>query len=90
MQNNYIVVNYDPFAMESRVSIYSDQKGQRNMQVSSTINELTNAILNLAYSNNSYEVKIHAPAAIVEEIQKEVKECEQKVYSVNKIKIEGI
>lgn len=87
--NDCIIVKYDPFAMESRVSIYSQQKEQ-DMQVSSTISELTNAVISLAYSNQCYEVKIHAPASITEEIQREVQECEQQIYSTNKIQIEGI
>lgn len=60
------------------------------MQVSSSIDKLAEAIMNLAYSNNCYEVKVHAPMAITEEIQSQIQEYEQQVYSTNKIKVEGI
>lgn len=87
--NNALIVSYDPFAMESRVSIMTNGH-QEQVQVCSDINELAEQLVGLAYSNNIYEIKIHGPFATVCEIKRTVNEYEKNQYSSNKILIEGI
>lgn len=89
MSNDVVIIDYDPFAMESRVSICKEGK-REHVTVYSTIDELTNGIIGLAYQHNIYDIKIHGPFAIACEIRKEVNRSEQNQYSQNKIKVEGI
>lgn len=84
-----IIINYDPFAMESRVSIYKDGKQER-VSIHSNVNDLANEIIKIAYDNNIYEVKTHAPFAFTSEIAKQIHEFEQAQYSQKKITVEGI
>lgn len=86
---NAIIVNYDPFAMESRVNIYKDGM-QEHIVVHSDVEALANEIINIAYAQNIYEVKTHAPFAFTSEIAKRVHELEQLQYSQKKILVEGI
>lgn len=86
---SYIIINYDPFAMESRVSIYKDGKQER-VSIHSNINNLTNEVIKIAYDNGIYEVKTHAPFAFTSEIAKQIHEFEQAQYSQQKITVEGI
>lgn len=84
-----IIVNYDPFAIESAVYIARD--GQQNqMRVCSDLEGLAGTLIGIAYDHDIYDIKIHAPFAITEEIQKLVTNLEQNIYSKNKIMVEGI
>lgn len=84
-----IIVNYDPFAMESAVYIARD--GQQNqMKVCSDLEGLAGTLIGIAYGNDIYDIKIHAPFATTGEIQRLVTNLEQNMYSENKIMVEGI
>lgn len=87
--NDAIIVNYNPFAMESVVYIARD--GQQNqMKVCSDLEGLAGTLIDIAYSHDIYGIKIHAPFAITGEIQRLVTNLEQNIYSENKIMVEGI
>lgn len=84
-----IIVNYDPFAMESVVYIAKD--GQQNqIKVCSDLEGLAGTLIAIAYSHDIYDIKIHAPFATTGEIQRLVTNLEQNMYSENKIMVEGI
>lgn len=87
--DNSIIVNYDPFAMESAVYIVTDGK-QAQMKVCSNINGLAETLVGIAYGHNIYDIKINAPFATTDEIKKLVDNVEQTMYSKNNINVEGI
>lgn len=82
-----IIVSYDPFAMESRVTLFKNGK-QEQVDVCSDIPELTNSLVNLAYANNIYSVRVRSPLAIYTEIERTLKELESTQYAENKIEVE--
>lgn len=86
---NSIIVSYDPFAMESRVTVIN---GELNEQVSvaSDIETLAQDLVALAYKYDTYSVKTQAPLAITAEIKRQVNTLENNIYSENKITVEGI
>lgn len=84
-----IVVDYDPFSMESRFyCIQGDKRG--SYQVASDIPTLVDQIIDMANKTNLYTVKFNAPLVIISEVNKEIKKKELALYSENKITIEGI
>ncbi len=89
MINNAIVVDYDPFAMESRVSVVTDGH-QEQANVCSEVSELAEKLIALAYEYNTYAVKIRAPFAITSEVRRVIEQNEKGLYSNNKISVEGI
>lgn len=86
---NAIIVNYDPFAMESVVYVVYDGL-QKQMKVCSDINGLAEALVGIAYENGIYSIQVHAPFAITGEINKLVNDLEKNMYSNSKITVEGI
>lgn len=87
--NDAIVISYDPFAMESRVTVVRENSNEQ-MNVASNMEDLTENLVNLAYKYNIYTVKTHAPLAITAEIKRNIAMLENKNYSKNKIIVEGI
>lgn len=86
---NVIVIDYDPFAMESRVYLMRDEQRDYCV-VHSDLNSLASEVIGLAYANNIYEVKTRAPFAVSAELRRQIKEQETTLYSNNKITVEGI
>lgn len=84
-----IIVNYDPFAIESAVYIATNGK-QNQIKVCSDLDGLAEALIGFAYEHSIYDIKIHAPFATTGEIQRLVTNLEQNMYSENKIMVEGI
>lgn len=89
MKEDVLIVDYDPFAHESRTSVLKDGK-RSQMRVSSDLAGLAEVLIGLAYSHDIYNVKIHAPYAITNKIIEQVAEREKLIYSNSKIKVEGI
>lgn len=86
---NCIFIDYDPFAMESRLVLIKD--GQREYkQVNSDLEQLSRNVTNLCYNSNIFIVKVSAPFKISSVLTKFIQEIESKEYSNNKIKIEEI
>lgn len=81
-----IIIDYDPFAMESIVSICQEGKREQT-NVFSSIEELVDGIIRLAYEHNVYNVKMNGPFAIASEVNKMVKQLEKNQYSENKINV---
>lgn len=86
---NAIIVNYDPFAMESAVYIIEDGL-QKQMKVCSDINGLVETLVGISYGSGVYSIQVHAPFAITGEIKRLVNSLEKDIYSNNKITVEGI
>lgn len=87
--NNAIIVSYDPFARESRVSIVAENS-KTQVNVCSSLEELTVELIKLSYGHDIYEIKLHAPPAIIEEIEGRITKAERNIYAVNRINIEEI
>ena len=86
MNKEVIIVEYDPFARESRIGVLKGGHKEYT-QVLSSIEDMTDKILSLAYERKIYEVKIHGPFNIVAEIEKNISQAEAELYSNNKITI---
>lgn len=84
-----IIIYYAPFANESQVWMFKDGKKTCN-HVSSSLEDISTYVLNLAYAENTFNVSISAPYAFIAEITKKVQEEELLYHSNNKIIIEGI
>lgn len=84
--NNVIFVNYDPFAMDSRITIFGENQEQK--MVSSEIGTLSETLTDLMDANHIYNLRIHAPLALYLEITRNVKELAQAKYSINEITME--
>lgn len=84
---NAIIVDYDPFAMESRVNVIKEGKHEQ-LGVASSIENLANDLVALTYQYNIYSVKVNAPLATTNEIKRQVNALESTTYSANKIQVE--
>ncbi len=89
MIQDALIVDYDPFALESRVYTYKDgNRGQSS--VYSSVEELANELVALAYQENIFYVKVNGPFMVQGQLNRLIKEQEQKEYSVNKINVGGL
>lgn len=89
MNENAIIIDYDPFAMESRISIYNNG-AKEYTRVYSDLEEMVDGIINLSYEHKIYNIKVHGPFAISSELKKAISKSERVIYSQNKISVEGI
>lgn len=87
--NDVIIVDYNAFSLESRVSIVKDGRHE-HVNIASDMETLTQSLLGLTYANNIYNVRVRAPFSMVNEIRAQVGEAESSTYSENKINVEGI
>ncbi len=85
-----IIVDYDPFAMESRAYIMNGGNRQESYAVESDIPALAEKLIYMADTHKVYNIKIHGPLAIMYEIKRAIGECEMKTYETNKITVEGL
>ena len=84
-----VVVMYDPFALESSISIVKDGQ-QEQIEVSSDIQQLAEAAVGCAYEHGIDAVKVHAPLAIYSEIKRVIETSEKTLYNKNTLDIEVI
>jgi hypothetical protein len=89
MNNDAIIINYDPFAMESSISIYRNGKQQYDT-VSSNLDDLAKRLIGLTHQQDIYSVKVRMPLATTTELKRLISEYELNEYSENKIDVEGI
>lgn len=85
---NAIIIDHNPFDFKSKASIYKNGI-QEQIDVFSDIDNLSQAILGIAYNNDLFEVKTNASANFISELSKAISKYEFAQYSNNKIKIEG-
>ncbi len=60
------------------------------MNVYSSPEELAENLLTLAYEYNIYSIKVNGPFMMQSQLNKMIKELEQKQYSINKIVVGGL
>lgn len=82
-----LVIDYDPFAKDSRIIVVED--GIRSfVSVSSDINELAKELPVYCQQYNLYNVRFHAPVNAFYELQRQLEDTEKDVYGENKINLE--
>lgn len=86
---NCILVDYDPFAMESRLVLIKNGEHEYK-QTTSDLEQLSRNVTNLCYNSNIFIVKVSAPFKISSVLTKFIQEIESKEYSNNKIEVEEI
>lgn len=87
MSQDMLVVDYDPFAMDSRVLVLQD--GERAvLNTCSDLPELSQALLNYSREYKISQMKIHAPVNFFYELQRMVQEEELNLYNENIINME--
>lgn len=86
MNNDYLVIRYEPFSQTSTVW-YMGENQQASVPISSNLSTLAESIAVVADRFNTYSVKLDADPAIVEEIKLQLTATN---YSKEKINIEGI
>lgn len=90
MSDKVLIVDYDPFNMESRIAYMCASEKQDTYRVTSSIPELVEQIIGLANKLQVYNVRVNGPLAIMSEIKSKVAECEMTLFSENKITVEGL
>ena len=86
---NTIVVDYNSHVLNRQVSIVKN--GCVDKQFSLTAPDLKSFVKSLvetAYSNNIYNIKIYAPNAMIPGVSDMIRECEHNNYSNNQITVE--
>ena len=87
MNQDMILIDFDPFAKESRIIVI--ENGQRGfVSVSSDINELAKQIPAYCEQYKQYNVKFHAPVNAFYELKRQLEEVEKQTYGENKINLE--
>ena len=87
MIEDMILIDYDPFAKESRIIVV--ENGQRSfMAVSSDINSLARELPSYCDQYNQYNVRFHAPVNAFYELKRQLAEIEKNSYGENKINLE--
>lgn len=86
MKEDMILIDYDPFVMESRAHIVENGK-QSIIGVSSNLNELSGQIIGYCQQYNQYNVKFHAPIGTYYELKRQLEKMEKDTYGVTKINL---
>ena len=89
MNNNYIIVHFQPFAMNSNIILMKDGNRQ-SYYFSNDSFELANELIELAYAANTYNIKLEMPIDFSIGFIELLNNLEQNTYSTNKIDIEVI
>ena len=88
--DNYIYVNIDLFAKESSMFLADDLTSEPNFIGKYSLTELPKAIVEQAYINNAYKVKIVGSNKFSQLIEYEIASKEITKYNENKIEVEVI
>lgn len=86
---NKILIEYDPFVMESRVFVIKDDKISEG-KVSSSLNSLAHNVITQSYSCEIYDVDVRAPKGMFDKIKKDIMQVEMQTYGLNKINLESV
>lgn len=86
---NQILIEYDPFTMESRVFVVQDDKISEG-RVSSSLDTLATNILAQTYAYGIYNVKVRAPLGIFTKVRQDIEDAEKNKYGLNKITLENV
>lgn len=83
--SNALIVQYDVFACESRVTACTEDK-KKDLYVASNIPELIEELEKISNELNIYDVKVSAPHAFIEEMSR----AAQRKYANSKLQIGSI
>lgn len=86
---NNIIVSYNPFAVQSIVSITKNGQ-ETTTQLPSNLGEMCYKLVSLCYANDAYSLSIHAPKNFYEEIERTIQGEESRRYSNTKIEVDKI
>ena len=87
MIEDMFLIDFDPFAKESRVIIVKD--GIRSfVSVSSDINALAHQLPVYCDENNLYNVRFHAPVNAFYELKRQLEDVDKATYGENQINLE--
>ena len=86
MKEDMILIDYDPFCMESRAHVVENGI-QSIIGVSSNLEDLADQIFNYCQQYNQYNVKFHAPIGIYYELKRQLETKEKDLYGANKINL---
>ena len=89
MNNNFIIVYFQPFAIDSNVILVKDGNKQSYYFPNNSF-DLANELMKLAYAANVYNVKLEMPIDFSIGFIEILNNLEQNTYSTNKIDIEVI
>lgn len=68
--SSMIVVNYDPFSVNSQYSVYRDDQLVEISAVSSNIEQIAAILANRSTNYSINNIKVHAPSYIFEELER--------------------
>lgn len=88
--NSVFIIEYDAFAKESRISLMQEGVKKHQYNIATSIPELADVVVQFANQHEVYNVKVRAPKPIIEEIQRSIQQSESRLYSNNKITVEGL
>ena len=77
-----------PFILEQNVIVYED--GNKLDVISCTINDMPEAMLQLAKQYDLNNIELAGPVSYLKGIQKQIQELEMSTYSTNNIEIKLI
>lgn len=86
MNENKIFVSYNPFAVKSTVSIVKNGQ-ETTTELPSNLGEICYRLVSLCYANEAYNLIIHAPKAMYNEMEKTIMAEETRRYSNKNTKI---
>ena len=87
---NTIVIDFQPFALDSTLFIFEDGLLRKKLEISSDVEKLSTALVDICYAEKVFDIQINAIDAIVFNLQKLVTKEEMNQYSIKKINIKGM
>lgn len=90
MTDAVLIVDYDPFNIDSRVSLMQDGQKQDMYRAPSNVPELAERLVSIANELKVYSIRVRGPLAIMSEVKNKVAEQEMMQYSEHKIIVEGL
>lgn len=87
--NDIFVVDYDPFGMDSRITVF--QNGQSTiLSAHSDIVDLADSLVSLSQEYGIYKMKVHATKNFFYELKRLTTEKEKNLYNNSRIDMEII
>lgn len=84
---NCIVLEYKPFELQSKAVVISGDLPFKVIDIPSDINTMGQKIIDFAYANNIYSLRISCPIALYSEIENAILQDEQRMFSRNRLEI---
>ena len=87
MNENMFFVDYDPFAMDSRITLF-ENGDSTILSAHSDIVEMANHLITLTNQYGIYTIKVHSTKNVFYELKRLTSEYEKSRYNQNKINME--